>query len=139
MRSRPSFTIGWTDLDGPLRTGESTLLNKDGSVYFCLLSDGIGGGTGDFLYPLRMSISVGAVLNEQRMHQFLGTPPSIIHMPKNTKSNANLFSERHKHVTLSNEFQFCEKSWCLVIVRVTRAGGCVLILSVGRPSNKAKM
>jgi hypothetical protein len=35
-----------------LRTGESTLLNKGGSVYLCLLSDGIGGGTRDFLYPL---------------------------------------------------------------------------------------
>jgi hypothetical protein len=42
MRSRASFTIGWTDFDGSLRTGESTLLNKNGSVYLCLLSDGIG-------------------------------------------------------------------------------------------------
>jgi hypothetical protein len=29
MRSRASFTIGWTDLNGSLRTGESRLLNKD--------------------------------------------------------------------------------------------------------------
>jgi hypothetical protein len=50
--SRASFTIGRTDLDGPLRTGESTLLKKDGSVYLCLLSEGIGGGTGEFRYPL---------------------------------------------------------------------------------------
>jgi hypothetical protein len=37
-----------TDLDGSLRTGESTFLNKDGSIYLCLLSDRIGGGPGIF-------------------------------------------------------------------------------------------
>jgi hypothetical protein len=51
MRSRASFTIGRTNLDGSLRTGESTLLNKDGSCDLCLLNDGIG-GAGNFLYPL---------------------------------------------------------------------------------------
>jgi hypothetical protein len=35
-----------------LRTGESTLLNKDGSAYLCLLSDGIGGGPGLSLPPV---------------------------------------------------------------------------------------
>jgi hypothetical protein len=48
MTSRASFTIGWTDLDGSLRTGERTLLNKDGSVYLCSVSDGIGGRPGTF-------------------------------------------------------------------------------------------
>jgi hypothetical protein len=51
MRFRTSCTIGRTDLDGSLRTGESTLLNKEGSVYLCLLSDGIGGGQGFFFTP----------------------------------------------------------------------------------------
>jgi hypothetical protein len=31
-----------------IENGGSTLLNKDGSVYLCLLSDGIGGGPGTF-------------------------------------------------------------------------------------------
>jgi hypothetical protein len=31
--------------------GESILLNKDESVDLCLLSDGIGGESGDFLSP----------------------------------------------------------------------------------------
>jgi hypothetical protein len=52
MRSRAPFPIGWTDLDASLRTGESTLLNKDGPVYLCVLSNGIGGATAGFLYPL---------------------------------------------------------------------------------------
>jgi hypothetical protein len=52
MRSRASSAIRWTELDGSLRTGESTLLNKGGSVYLCLLSNEIGTGAGDFLYPL---------------------------------------------------------------------------------------
>jgi hypothetical protein len=52
MRSRASFAIRWTDLDGSLRTGDSAWLNKDGSVYLCLLSNEIRGGAGDFLYPL---------------------------------------------------------------------------------------
>jgi hypothetical protein len=51
IRSRASFIIGWTDLDGSLRTAESTFLNKDGSVYLCLLSDGIGEGPGTFFTP----------------------------------------------------------------------------------------
>jgi hypothetical protein len=54
MRSRASFTIGWTDLDGSLRTGESTLLNKDGSAYLCLLNNEIGGGPGLSLPPVIM-------------------------------------------------------------------------------------
>jgi hypothetical protein len=52
MRSRASFTIGLTDLDGLLRTGESTLLNKGGYVYLCLLSDGIGGAGRGLSLPL---------------------------------------------------------------------------------------
>jgi hypothetical protein len=51
MRSRASFTIEWTDSDWSLRTGECPLLNKDGSVYLCLLSDGIRGGPGAFFTP----------------------------------------------------------------------------------------
>jgi hypothetical protein len=51
MRSRASFTIEWTNWDGSLRTGESTLLNKDGSAYLCLLSGGIGGGQGTSFTP----------------------------------------------------------------------------------------
>jgi hypothetical protein len=40
-----SVSHNWrTELDGSLRTGKSTLLNKDGHVYLCLLSDGIRGG-----------------------------------------------------------------------------------------------
>jgi hypothetical protein len=31
-----------------IENGESTLLNKDGSVYLCLLSDWTGGGPGAF-------------------------------------------------------------------------------------------
>jgi hypothetical protein len=52
MRSRTSFTIGWTDLDGSLRTGESPLLNEDEWVYFCPPSDGIGGSRGLSLPPV---------------------------------------------------------------------------------------
>jgi hypothetical protein len=51
MRSRASFIIGWTDLDGSLRTGEGTLLKKEGSICLCLLSDGIGGGPGTSFTP----------------------------------------------------------------------------------------
>jgi hypothetical protein len=53
MKSRASFIIGWTDLDRLLRKGKGTLLNKDGSVYLCLLSDRIGGGavTGTLFTP----------------------------------------------------------------------------------------
>jgi hypothetical protein len=51
MRSRASFTIGWTNLDGSLRARESTLLNKDGYVYLCRLSDGIGRGPGTVFIP----------------------------------------------------------------------------------------
>jgi hypothetical protein len=65
MRSMASFTIGWTDLDGSLRTGESTLLNKDGSVYLCLLSDGIGAGAGDFLPPVYL-VSDRSKYNKER-------------------------------------------------------------------------
>jgi hypothetical protein len=38
-----------------IENGGSTLLNKDGLIYLCLLSDGIGGGSGDFLCPLQVS------------------------------------------------------------------------------------
>jgi hypothetical protein len=64
MRSRAFFTIGWIDLDGSLRMGESTLLNKDGSVYLCLLSDGIAAGRRLF-YPLYYK---SVVRQEQRRY-----------------------------------------------------------------------
>jgi hypothetical protein len=57
MRSRASFTIGWIDWDRPLSIGKSALLNKDGSVYFCLLSDGIG-GPGTFFIPYMESTKI---------------------------------------------------------------------------------
>jgi hypothetical protein len=44
MRSRASFTIGWTVLDGLLRTGESTLLNKYESIYVYWVTESEGAG-----------------------------------------------------------------------------------------------
>jgi hypothetical protein len=77
MRSRASFTIGWTDLDGSLRTGESTLLNKDGSVYLGLLSDGIGEGVGGFLYPLYQYIWCNCISACGRTKTFHETLPAV--------------------------------------------------------------
>jgi hypothetical protein len=38
-----------------IENGESTLLNKDGSVDLCLLSDGIRGGSGTFFTPCNIA------------------------------------------------------------------------------------
>jgi hypothetical protein len=37
-----------------IENGGDRLLNKGGPVYLCWFSDGIGGGTGYFLYPLHL-------------------------------------------------------------------------------------
>jgi hypothetical protein len=67
-----AITMAWTDLTFDevqsvfhnwmnrfrwfFENGESTLLNQDGSVYLCLLSDGIGGGPGTFVTPCTLSL-----------------------------------------------------------------------------------